>query len=171
VIDEDDSAAGSDSAQHRNVSTVATNPARERIMLGYFIFVAVAGSALLTWAAGRPHATADDEEQANSAPVAAALAPGAATAHFPTIEIAKFRTIAQDTLTKVQAGDQAAATARSKDLETAWDDDEETLRPMDEPGWHALDGQIDNVLQALRASHPDPATATQTITALLDALH
>ena len=61
-------------------------------------------------------------------------------------EIAKFRTIAQDTLAKVQAGDQTGATARIKDLETAWDDDQATLQPLDETAWTVLDGQIDSVL-------------------------
>ena len=55
--------------------------------------------------------------------------------NFPPAEIAKFRTIAQDTLAKVQAGDQAGATARIKDLETAWDDDQATLQPLDETAW------------------------------------
>jgi hypothetical protein len=84
--------------------------------------------------------------------------------------VAKFRTITQDTLAKVQADDQGGATARIKDLETAWDDDQATLQPLDDTGWTVLDGQIDNVLMALRASNPDPATETHTLTALLTSL-
>ena len=76
----------------------------------------------------------------------------------------------QDTLAKVQAGDQAGATARVKDLETAWDDDQATLQPLDDTAWTVLDGQIDSVLTALRASNPDPATETQTLTTLLTSL-
>ena len=98
------------------------------------------------------------------------LTPGQATAHFPPEEIATFRTIVADTLAKVQAGDQTGATARIKDLETAWDDDEATLRPMDDTAWTVLDGRIDSVLKALRASTPDPTTETQTLTALLTSL-
>jgi uncharacterized membrane-anchored protein len=149
---------------------VTTSPARERIMVGYYAAIAVATVALLIWAAGRPHATAANEEETNAAPVTRILTPGQTTAHFPSAEIAKFRTIAQDTLAKVQAGDQTGATARIKDLETAWDDDEPTLRPLDQTGWHALDGQIDGVLKALRASKPDPATEAQTLTVLVTAL-
>ncbi|MBV8927775.1 MAG: hypothetical protein JO152_01450, partial [Mycobacteriaceae bacterium] len=73
-------------------------------------------------------------------------------------------------LAKVQAGDQTGATARIKDLETAWDDDQSTLQPMDETAWHTLDGQIDSALKALRASKPDPATEQQTLTTLLTSL-
>ena len=149
---------------------VTTTPARERIMLGYYAVVAVATGALLVWAAGQPHATAANEEEPSAAPVTTTLTPGQATAHFPPAEIAKFRTIAQDTLTKVQVGDHTEATARIKDLETAWDDDEATLRPLDETTWHVLDGRIDSVLKALRANKPDAATETQTLTALLTAL-
>jgi uncharacterized membrane-anchored protein len=150
--------------------TVTTRPARERIMLGYYAAVAVASGALLIWAAGQPHATAASEQETSAAPVTTPLTPGEATAHFPPADVANFRTIAQDTLTKVQAGDQTGATARIKDLETGWDDGEATLRPLDETAWHVLDGRIDSVLKALRASQPDPATETQTLTALLTAL-
>ena len=61
--------------------TVTTNPARERIMLGYYAVVAVATGALLVWAAGQPHATAASEEETGTAPVTATLTPGQATAH------------------------------------------------------------------------------------------
>ena len=139
---------------------VTTTPARERVMLGYYAVIAVATGALLVWAAGQPHATAASEEESGPAPVTTSLAPGQATAHFPPAEIAKFRTITQDTLAKVQAGDQNGAAARINDLETAWDDDQATLQPLDDTAWTVLDGQIDSVLTALRAgtSRPrDPA--------------
>ena len=67
-------------------------------------------------------------------------------------------------------GDQAGAKTRIKDLETAWDDDQATLQPLDDNAWNVLDGRIDSVLKAVRASQPDPATETQTLTALLTAL-
>ena len=150
---------------------VTTTPARERVMLGCYGVIAVVTGALLVYAGGRPHATAASDEAPDTAPpVTATLTPGQATAHFPPAEIAKFRAIVQDTLAKVQAGDQSGAKARIKDLETAWDHDESTLRPMDEPAWHVLDGQIDSALKALRASKPDAATETETLTALLTTL-
>jgi uncharacterized membrane-anchored protein len=149
---------------------VTTRTARERIMLGFYAVVAVATGALLVGAAEQPHATPASAEESGS-PVNATLAQGqSATAHFPAAEVAKLRTIAADSLTKVQAGDQTAATARIKDLETAWDDDQSTLQPLDDTSWTVLDGQIDKVLKALRASNPDPATETQTLTTLLTSL-
>jgi uncharacterized membrane-anchored protein len=151
-------------------STIKTSPAREPILLGYYIAVAVATAALLVWASGRTHATATGEEETTAPPTTTVLTPGQLTAKFPPAEIAKFRTIALDTLARVQADDQTGATARITDLETAWDDDEATLRPMDESAWHILDGRIDGVLKALRASNPDRATETHTLTELLTAL-
>ena len=88
----------------------------------------------------------------------------------PARRDAKFRTITEDTLAKVQAGDQSGATARVKDLETAWDDDQAALQPLDDTGWTVLDGQIDDVLTALRAANPDLATEKQALTTLLTSL-
>ena len=152
--------------------TVTRKAARERIMLGYYAVVAVATGAVLVSAAGQPHATATaGENESGGSSVAATLAPGqSATAKFPPAEVAKLRTVTQDTLAKVQAGDQTGATARVKDLETAWDDDQTTLQPLDDTAWTVLDGQIDSVLKALRASTPNPATETQTLTTLLTSL-
>jgi len=36
------------------------------------------------------------------------------------------------------------------------DDDQATLQPLDDTAWTVLDGQIDSVLKALRASNPNP---------------
>jgi uncharacterized membrane-anchored protein len=149
---------------------VTTTAARERIMLGYYAAIAFATGALLIWAAAQPHATAASEEESGPAPVTTSLAPGQATAQFPPADVANFRTITQDTLAKVQAGDQNGATARITDLETAWDAAQATLQPLNGTGWTVLDGQIDRVLRALRASNPDPTTETQTLTALLTSL-
>ena len=147
------------------------NPARERVMHGYYAVVAVAAGALLAWAAGQPHSTAAASEEESGSSASATLAPGqSATAKFPPAETAKFRTITQDTLAKLQAGDQTGATARIKDLETTWDDDQAALQPLDDTGWTVLDGQIDDVLTALRAATPDLATEKQALTTLLTSL-
>jgi uncharacterized membrane-anchored protein len=153
-----------------------THPARERVLLGYYILVAGATAALLVWTAGQPHAsqatTAADEEGASTSeqggptPATAGLPPGRASATFPPADVATFRTITQTTLNNVQAGDLSAATTRIKDLETAWDDDQSRLQPMDPATWTVLDGQIDSVLKALRSPTPDPATEIKTLNTL-----
>jgi hypothetical protein len=73
-------------------------------------------------------------------------------------------------LTKLHAGDQHGATVRIKDLETAWDDDQSKLQPMDDATWTAIDGRIDTVLTALRDSHRDAVTERQALDDLLTAL-
>jgi uncharacterized membrane-anchored protein len=153
-------------------TTVAPkNSDHERVMLGYYAVVAVAAVGLLVWAAGQPHSVASASEEEAGSSATATLAPGQkSTANFPPAEVTKFRTITQDTLAKVQAGDQGGATARIKDLETTWDDDQPTLQPLDNTGWTVLDGQIDSVLTALRASRPDVATEKQTLASLLNSL-
>jgi hypothetical protein len=90
--------------------------------------------------------------------------------HFPAANVANYRAISSDTLALVQAGDQAGAKTRIKDLETAWDDDQPKLEAIDGDTWTAIDGRIDAVLEAIRSSNPDPATETQTLTDLLTAL-
>ena len=153
---------------------VATDLVREGITLAYYASVAVATAALLVWAAGQPHAatkSASDGEEGGAPSTFVVLAPGQATAKFPPAEVTKFRTITQDTLAKVQGRDQAGATARIKDLETAWDDDQATLQPLDPTAWTVLDGQVDNALRALRASSPDPGSEKQALTTLLASLH
>jgi uncharacterized membrane-anchored protein len=151
-------------------SAPATTAARERIMLAYLAVVVAVTAAVLTWAAAQPHTAAAADDETGGPATVTALAPGQAGAHFPPAEITKFRTITADTLAKVNAGDQAGATARIKDLETAWDDDQGTLQPLDGTAWSALDSEIDDVLHALRAGSPDPASETQSLTTLLSSL-
>ncbi|MFJ3171892.1 hypothetical protein ACIPJK_14060 [Streptomyces roseus] len=147
----------------------AANPGRERGMLAYYAVVALAAGALLVWAHQQPHAAAGGEEDA-AAPVTGQISPQEATSAFPPAEIAKFRAITADTLAKVNAGDQRAATSRVKDLETAWDDDQSTLEPKSEKAWSSLDGEIDQVLKALRAPHPDKAGEVSALNTLLSSL-
>ena len=93
-----------------------------------------------------------------------------ATAKFPPADVTAFRTIVTDTLAKVQAGDQAGAVARITDLETAWDDAQDRLEPMDPTGWESLDRKIDNALKAVRSTAPDPTAEKQSLNELLSAL-
>ncbi len=156
-------------SHHRDRLAVASRPGREMAMLGYYA-AAVATGVLLVWAAAQPHtpAGAASQEEVSSSPASGTQqAQAGAGAAFPPAEMAKFRVIAQDTLAKVQAGDQAGAVNRIKDLETAWDHDQPTLQPINSTAWSILDGQIDAVLKALRASNPDQTAQTHTLTTLL----
>jgi uncharacterized membrane-anchored protein len=143
--------------------------ARERVMLGYYAVVAVATTVLLVWANGQPHAAPTAEAEGGPA-VVVPLAAGQVAAHYPVADIVGFRTVTQDTLAKLQAGDQSGATARVTDLETSWDEAQPKLQPMDDATWTAIDNRIDTVLTAMRESNPDPTTEEQVLKELLMAL-
>ncbi|MGN7188397.1 COG4705 family protein [Microbacterium enclense] len=142
---------------------------RERVMLAYFAIVGIVAVAVLTWAHAQPHTTAAASEEAPS--THATLAPGqSATANFPADTVDAYRTIVQDALSMVRAGDQAGAKTRITDLETAWDHDQSTLEGLDATAWSVIDGRIDAVLKAVRASTPDPTSETDALQALLTTL-
>lgn len=149
----------------------AATARRERIMLGFYLVVAVLAGAVVTWASAQPHtaqAAASDED---AAPAAAEPAdPAQVRRHFPPAEIDKFGVIAHDALNLVHAGRQTDAKARVKDLETAWDQDQDVLQPMDASSWKILDTRIDVVLSTIRAPHPDNAAEVQALNSLITAL-
>ncbi|MCP1445460.1 preprotein translocase SecF subunit [Pseudomonas sp. GGS8] len=86
-------------------------------------------------------------------------------------DLSSFRTITVDTARLVDTGDLKAAKARITDLETAWDQAEETLRPKSPASWTSVDKSIDRALSQLRSGKPDPkacADALKTLLAKLD---
>jgi uncharacterized membrane-anchored protein len=98
--------------------------------------------------------------------------PGAQPAATPSPlgDLSAFRTITQDTLRLLNAGDQSGATTRVDDLETEWDNAEARLKPKDKAAWTTIDSKIDTVLRELRATSPQPAGEKAALTDLLGAL-
>ncbi len=88
----------------------------------------------------------------------------------PLGDLSKFRKITQDTLDLLNAGNQSGATARIGDLEIAWDNAEARLKPKDKAAWTKIDGKIDTVLRALRATSPNSNSERVALTALLTTL-
>ena len=82
-------------------------------------------------------------------------------------DLSPYRTIAQDTLALVDKGDIAAARLRLKDLETAWDKAEPSLKPKDAKGWAALDSAIDAALTDLRTPSPKAGDCAVSLEALI----
>jgi len=169
--------------KHTDAPAITTSPGRQRAMLGYYGGLAVVTLGVLVWAAAQPHAApASDEAESGGSTAGQAAAPAArsaapvqltptqSTARFPATDIAALRAIAQDTLARVDGGNQGAAKARVKDLETAWDKDQSKLKPMDATAWTFLDGRIDAVLTSIRAPKPDKTTETSALRALIDSL-
>lgn len=82
-------------------------------------------------------------------------------------DLAPYRAIAADTLKIVDGGDLMAARTRIKDLETAWDKGESTLKPKDKASWTTLDKAIDQALTALRTPNPKADECSAALKALL----
>jgi hypothetical protein len=139
-------------------------------MLGYYGMVIIAAVAVLAVANSRPHSVAPaSEEESTGAPVEQ-LTAQQATANFPADEVAALRTISEDTLSQVTAGDSAAAKSRATDLETAWDDAQDKLEPLDGTAWKFLDSEIDDALTAVRDTTPDVDAEKQALTTLIASL-
>ena len=105
---------------------------------------------------------------------AGASAPSGAVVHPTTAlgDLSSFSAIVSSVQAKVTQNDLAGAKTNVKDLEVAWDADEAGLKPRDPKDWSRLDGQIDDVLTALRAATPsqaDSAAALATLSSTLNA--
>jgi uncharacterized membrane-anchored protein len=143
------------------------------VSVGYYAIVVLAAGALLAWAGSQPHgrAAAAGDDEASAPPAASAtLKPDEVRSAIPTTDLEHFRTITQDTLTKVSTGDQAGARTRIADLETAWDTNQATLQPSAPGTWSVIDRQIDAVLKSIRSSSPNPDVEKRTLTTLLTTL-
>jgi hypothetical protein len=77
--------------------------------------------------------------------------------------LAPFQTIVADTLALVNKGDLQAARTRIKDLETAWDKAEATLKPKNKASWTKIDTAIDEALTSLRRPNPQGADAAAAL--------
>jgi uncharacterized membrane-anchored protein len=71
----------------------------------------------------------------------------------PLGDLTHFQQIAGDMLRAERAGDVSGAKSRADDLETAWDNAQALLRPMNPEKWTLMDNAIDDVLKKVRAGN------------------
>ena len=88
----------------------------------------------------------------------------------PLGDLSSFRTITQDTLDLLSAGNQSGATTRIGDLEYEWDNAQARLKSRDATAWTVIDGKIDTVLRELRAVNPNANNEKTALEALLTVL-
>lgn len=85
-------------------------------------------------------------------------------------DLSVFLTITQDTLNKLNTGDQSGATTRISDLEYEWDNAQSRLKSKDKTEWTKIDGKIDTVLRELRSTSPNVVTEKSALETLLTVL-
>ncbi len=88
----------------------------------------------------------------------------------PLGDLSLFRTITQNTLDKLNGGDQSGATTRIGDLEYEWDNAQSRLKPKNQAEWTKIDGKIDTILREFRAVHPNIDNEKAALQALLGVL-
>ena len=74
---------------------------------------------------------------------------------YSTAELAGFKTLAEATIKALDAPGSPGMAAKLTDLESAWDAQENVLKPKDSGTWTLLDKTIDKALSALRGSKTD----------------
>lgn len=107
--------------------------------------------------------------------VGTATAVIAVTAHHalaadPLGDLSSLKSIVADVQSIAKAGDFAKAQTRITDFETAWDNNEPTLKPMNKKAWHHVDDAADAALKALRTKKPDASEVENTLSELAGAL-
>jgi hypothetical protein len=78
-------------------------------------------------------------------------------------DMSAFTAIITDVQGIAASGDFTAAEKRITDFETAWDDAQNTLRPVNTTYWGNVDIAADAALDALRSGAPDAAGVTATL--------
>ena len=82
-------------------------------------------------------------------------------------DMTPFITIISDVQGISDKGDLVAAEKRITDFETAWDDAQKKLRPVNTTSWGNVDDAADSALGALRETSPDPAKVKSTLADLM----
>lgn len=86
-------------------------------------------------------------------------------------DLSSFKTIIADVQDLASKGDLAAAAKRVTDYETAWDQAETAIRPLNPTNWSNIDAASDTALKALRQSVPSPDKVNKALTALMAVLN
>lgn len=85
-------------------------------------------------------------------------------------DLSSFKAIIADVQALASKGDLAGAAKRITDYETAWDQAETAIRPLNQTDWNNIDAASDGALKALRQSPPSADKVAKTLTALMAVL-
>jgi len=85
-------------------------------------------------------------------------------------DLSPMKAIVADVQKIAATGDFAAAATRITDWETAWDDAEAGMRPLNPDAWTKIDEASDAALKSLRKGTPTADVVTPGLAALMAAL-
>lgn len=86
-------------------------------------------------------------------------------------DLSSFKAIIADVQGLAAKGDLTAASKRITDYETAWDQAETAIRPLNQDFWNNIDAASDAALKAVRQSSPSPDKVNKTLAALAAVLN
>lgn len=86
-------------------------------------------------------------------------------------DLSSFKAIIADVQALAAKGDLAGASKRITDYETAWDQAETAIRPLNQDYWNNIDAASDAALKAVRQSSPSPDKVDKTLAALMAVLN
>lgn len=81
-------------------------------------------------------------------------------------DLTSLKTIVTDVQGHVEKGDMAAAASRMTDYESAWDQGQTSIRPLNPVYWGNVDAASDVAIKALREPHPSADKAGTALAAL-----
>ena len=86
-------------------------------------------------------------------------------------DLSNFKTIISDVQALVDKGDMAGAAKRITDWESAWDQGETAIRPLNPTQWGNIDQASDGALSAVRSSSGTPEQAKAALATLMAELN
>ena len=95
---------------------------------------------------------------------------GTAQADASLGNLSPMKAIIADVQKIVATGDMAAAAIRITDFETAWDDAETGMRPLNPDAWGKIDDAADKALKSLRKATPTADVVNPALVGLAAAL-
>lgn len=85
-------------------------------------------------------------------------------------DLSSFKVIVSDVQALATKGDLVAAAKRITDYESAWDQAETAIRPLNPTYWRNIDDASDGALKALREHSPSADKVQKTLTSLMAVL-
>ncbi len=142
------------------------------------VFIQVAATAIILilvsvggyyW---RQHVLNSDQSVDTSNSTTSSSTASSSSVHLSKLgDLSVFKTITQDMLNFVNAGNMSGATKRADDLEYEWDNAQAHLKSRDTAKWTEIDGYIDKVLREVRAVNPNQQSSKTALETLLSGLN